>query len=454
MHGDPNAPPISLPKPLSLSPRTFGMEDLRDFCGPLGSFKTGLTPRVFSTGLTPRSGFTPRFTTGFTPRVNTSGPPTHDTNSFFSRNTGFSPPRPSEGVNKISPTGFTPKDVTGMKVPMRFPGTFTNTPPKMEPHMPAHMQHHKPLHPTHPQSAPHHMGHMQPPPTQGHHMHHPEMNGHMGMPMFDYVNRPAISAPPSTSKVHKNVSPVSDKDPEEMDMDERRRMKNRERVRKCRKRKQDRLNYLEDRTSELEKENGVLRAKLARKNPEVSKEPLTEEQLNDLRKKQHTTLAAYISAYNESNNDSFENSARHIWSHNAEIIYGSNGAVLNGVNSIVANKLASSAVFGLYKIKNYTVEWKQGSNEKCLVRWEIDVSVKKDAPKDVPLTAPFADLTSFYGADEIIPVQMMSHLTFDDGKITEEIRQLCLSQMAASVMAKFSNEAGKAAEVLSCLMKA
>jgi hypothetical protein len=399
----------SFSKTLAISPRTLGMEDLRDFCGPLGNFKTGLTPR-FSTGLTPRSGFTPRIHTGFTPRIGGSSQP--DTNAFFSRSTGFSP-RPSEMNNKISPTGFTPKDVSGMKMPMRFPGTFTSSPQK--PGMMEHLPMHK--------GAPSHM-----------HLSSPEMNG-MNMAMFDYVNR--NSAP---ANGHSNVSPMSEKNSNQDELDERRRMKNRERVRKCRKRKQDRLNFLEDRTSELEKENQQLKNKLARKG--TNGETLTEAQFKELRKKQNTTIAAYIRAYNESD-AAFETAARSIWSDNAEIISGVTGSCVTNVDAIISNKKASAALFTSYNIKQYTVHWRTNSNDKCSVNWEVEVVLAGNAPADLPLTAPFGTIASSLQG-ETLTFQMVSHLTFDEGKIVEELRQINTSRIADVIFSMYNEEPAKA----------
>ncbi|EGZ28026.1 hypothetical protein PHYSODRAFT_284177 [Phytophthora sojae] len=463
MSGDVGQQIGGLPKPISLSPRTFGMEDLRDFCGPVGTFKTGLTPRVFSTGLTPRSGFTPRFTTGFTPRINVNGlsqapnaPPTETQSAFMNRpGAGYSPRGGADANNnKISPSGFTPKDVSGAKVPMRFPGAFSNnSPPKMpmgdhpykqEPAPPqSHLQQMQQIH-QHTQQMNHgaqHHGHMP----------HPGMPN-MNMPMYDYMNRPALQQP---ADPRLSVTPNSDRVSDQEDLDERRRMKNRERVRKCRKRKQDRLNFLEDRTAELEKENGMLKAKMARKDSGAKDEPMTEAQLNDLRKKQNTTLSSYIRAYNEVDGSAFESSARGIWADNAEILYGSSGARVAGMNDIVASKKSSASVFSKYEIKQYTVQWMPNSTDKCLVTWEVEVSVKKEAAKNVPLTAPFAELAPHYGgSNEPLSFQMISRITFEEGKITEEIRQLNLSRIGEKALKQFAEDPKKAADVLRCLMVA
>ncbi|ETK77678.1 hypothetical protein L915_16074 [Phytophthora nicotianae] len=460
LNGDVGQQIGGLPKPISLSPRTFGMEDLRDFCGPVGTFKTGLTPRVFSTGLTPRSGFTPRFTTGFTPRINVTGlsqapnaPPSETSNGFISRpGAGYSPRSAVDASNnKISPSGFTPKDVSGAKVPMRFPGAFSNnSPPKMpmseqfkQEQAPSqtHMQqlqqiHHQSQQMNH--GAPHH-GQMP----------HPGMPS-MNMPMYDYMNRPALqqSADPRLS-----VTPNSDRVSDQEDLDERRRMKNRERVRKCRKRKQDRLNFLEDRTAELEKENGALKAKMARKDSGLTDEPLSETQLNDLRKKQNTTLSSYIRAYNEADGSAFETSARAIWADYAEILYGTSGARVAGMTDIVASKKSYASVFAKYEIKQYTVQWKPNSTDKCLVNWEVEVSVKKEAAKNVPLTTPFAELAPHFGdSNEPLSFQMSSHITFEEGKIVEEIRQLNLSRIGEEALKQFAQDPKKAADVMRCLM--
>ncbi|KAG7378748.1 hypothetical protein PHYPSEUDO_009522 [Phytophthora pseudosyringae] len=461
LNGDVGQQIAGLPKPISLSPRTFGMEDLRDFCGPVGTFKTGLTPRVFSTGLTPRSGFTPRFTTGFTPRINVTGlsqapnaPPNETPSAYMSRpGAGYSPRSAADANNnKISPSGFTPKDVSGAKVPMRFPGAFSNnSPPKMamadqykqeqQPPPQSHIQqmqqiHHQAQQMNH--GAPHH-GQM---PHAG--------MANMNMPMYDYMNRPALQQP---TDPRLSVTPNSDRVSDQEDMDERRRMKNRERVRKCRKRKQDRLNFLEDRTAELEKENGVLKAKVARKDSGLKEEPLSEAQLNDLRKKQNTTLSTYIRAYNEADGSAFETSARGIWADNAEILYGSSGARVAGLIDIVASKKSSASVFDKYEIKQYTVQWKPNSTDKCLVNWEVEVIVKKEAAKNVPLTAPFAELAPhFGGAIEPLSFQMTSHITFEEGAIVEEIRQLNLSRIGEKALEQFSEDPKKAADVLRCLM--
>ncbi|CAI5745042.1 unnamed protein product [Peronospora destructor] len=437
LHGDVGHHMGGLPKPMSLSPRTFGMDDLRDFCGPVGTFKTGLTPRVFSTGLTPRSGFTPRFSTGFTPRINVAGlsqtsnvPPTESSSGYMNRpSAGYSPRNVSDGNNnKISPSGFTPKDVSGAKVPMRFPGAFpSNSPPKMlmtdqykqEPQPQSHLQqqmqqiHHQT------QQMNHHPGHM---------THNPVMSS-MNVPMYDYMNRSALQ---QTSDPRLSASPNSDHVSDQEDLDERRRMKNRERVRKCRKRKQDRLNFLEDRTAELEKENGMLRVKIARRNFGVKDGPLLETQLNELRKKQNITLTSYIRACNEADGSVFEVIARGIWAENAEIVYGSNGASITGVPDIIVSK----------------------KSKKCLVNWDVEAVVRKEAVKNVPLTMPFAELAPHFGdSSEPLSFQMTSHITFDeDGKIVEEIRQLNLSRISAKVLELFSEDPRKTADVLRCLV--
>ncbi|RLN93488.1 hypothetical protein BBJ28_00008660 [Nothophytophthora sp. Chile5] len=275
----------------------------------------------------------------------------------------------------------------------------------------------------------------------------------MNMHMYDYMNRPVLQ---QTSDPRSSVTPSSDRVSDQEDLDERRRMKNRERVRKCRKRKQDRLNFLEDRTAELEKENGALKAKVARKSgSSVKDEPITETQLNELRKKQNTTLASYIRSYNEADGAAFESGARSIWAENAEILYGNKGARVSGLNEIVANKRASGGVFASYEIKQYTVQWKPHSTDKCLVNWEVEVSVKKDAAKNVPLTAPFAELAPFFGEDsEPLSFQMISHFTFEEGKVVEEIRQLNLSRIGEKALTRFAEDPKKAADVLRCLMVA
>lgn len=459
----------ALQKPLALSPRTFGMDDLRDFCGPLGTFKTGLTPR-FSTGLTPRSGFTPRFSTGFTPRINITGlsqqqqQAQSDTNAFFSRNTGFSP-RASDvpQSQKISPTGFTPKDVSGMK--MRYSGSFngSSSPQKLslgqQLHHPQQM-HHQPY-------SHHHPGHHEP-------MGQNELA--MNMSMYEYMSRPTLHQPPPPAlqqqqppphlhmqdlRGSSKTSPVSEKGSDQEDLDERRRMKNRERVRKCRKRKQDRLNFLEDRTAELEKENHQLKSKMARQmasgagsSSSGGAEPLSESQLKELRARQSATIGAYIRAYNEAESGAFDATAHAIWTESAEVAYGNSGSALCGLEAIVANKRASSAVFSLYKIKQFSVQWKPAASDKCTVQWEVDVAVRADAPRDVPLTAPFADLGAFFGPSEVLSFRMTSHVTFEGDRIAEEIRQPNLMPISEVALAKFAQDPKQAADVLRCLLVA
>ncbi|CEG49601.1 hypothetical protein F443_16546 [Plasmopara halstedii] len=449
LNGDVGHSVAGLPKPISLSPRTFGMEDLRDFCGPVGTFKTGLTPRVFSTGLTPRTGFTPRFTTGFTPRINVAGlsqapnaPPNESSNVFLRNGVDAS-------NNKISPSGYTPKDVSGAKIPMRFPGAFSNnSPPKMamtehykqeqQPPSHSHLQQMQQIH--------HQTQHM------NHSSHHPGQIPHpsMNMNMYDYMNRPALQQP---TNPRLSVTPNSDRASDQEDLDERRRMKNRERVRKCRKRKQDRLNFLEDRTAELEAENGMLKTKMARTDCGVKVEPLSEVQLNDVRKQQNTTLFSYIRAYNETDGATFESCARDIWTNEAEILYGTSATCVAGLAAIVASKKSSASVFAKYEIKEYTVQWKHNSTDKCLVNWQVQVSLRKDAAKTVPLTAPFAELAPYFGGtNELLSFQMTSHITFAKGKIAEEIRQLNLSPICEKVLERFAEDPTKVANVLRCLM--
>lgn len=428
-----------LPKPISLSPRTFGMEDLRDFCAPLGSFKTGLTPR-FTTGLTPRSGFTPRFTTGFTPRISVTGLPDPVSTSTAPGSYMRSGYSPRADVNqKISPSGFTPKDVSGVKVPMRFPGAFAaNSPPEAYKH--ASMHHDQ----------------------QQHHHHHQQQLADMAamnMPLsYDYMSRPVIPPPmdPSVGRAS-NATPNSDRVSDQEDLDERRRMKNRERVRKCRKRKQDRLNFLEDRTAELEKENGVLRAKMARvSSTSAAAEPMSEAQLNELRKKQNTTLAAYVRAYNEAEGGAFESGAGNIWTENAEISLA--GDRVAGIHAILDSKRRSSAVFSSYKLRRYDVQWKPSApaHDKCDVTFDVDVVLSKSAASDkssVPLAAPFGELAAHLGEGEQLSFRIVSHVTFSaDGKIAEEIRQLDLAQVAQLALERLADSPLKAAAALRVLV--
>lgn len=467
----------ALQKPLALSPRSFGMDDLRDFCGPLGTFKTGLTPR-FSTGLTPRSGFTPRFSTGFTPRINITGlnhqqqqqQAQNDTNAFFSRNTGFSP-RASDvpPSQKISPTGFTPKDVSSMK--MRYPGSFASSGSPQK----HHALNQQLLH--HPQQQLHHQ-------TYNNHQHHPHHHEHMAqsdlamnLSMYEYMSRPTLHpppplsmAPPPPSSLHHQLqndfrsapsskaSPVSDdKGSDVEDVDERRRMKNRERVRKCRKRKQDRLNFLEDRTAELEKENHQLKTKVARQLAAaggVSAEPLSDAQLAELRTKQHATLAAYTRAYNDAESGVFDATAHAIWTDRAEVAAGASGTVVSGLEAIVSNKRASNAVFAMYQLKQVGMQWKAAGTgvDKCAVYWEVDVALRPDAPRDVPLTAPFADLSAFFSPSEVLSFRLTSHVTFEGDRIAEEIRQLNLLPISEAALAKFAQDPRRAADALRCLL--
>uniref|UniRef100_M4B159 BZIP domain-containing protein n=1 Tax=Hyaloperonospora arabidopsidis (strain Emoy2) TaxID=559515 RepID=M4B159_HYAAE len=278
----------------------------------------------------------------------------------------------------------------------------------------------------------------------------------MNMNMYEYMHRPMLQQQQQSVDARMSGTPCSDRASDQEDLDERRRMKNRERVRKCRKRKQDRLNFLEDRTAELEKENGLLKAKVARKASGVKDhEPLTDVQLDELRKSQTTTLLAYIRAYNEAaEGATFDMNACSIWTDNAEILYGSSGTSVTGLAGIIACKKSSSSVFAKYDIKQYMVQWKPNSTDKCLVNWDIEVIVKQDAAKDVPLTAPFADVAPHFGATgEVLTFQMTSHITFEGAKIVEEIRQLNLSRISEKALEQFGDDPKKAADVLRSLMK-
>lgn len=409
-------------KAMQLSPQ-FGMDELRDFCGPLGGgapFKTGLTPRsnLFSTGLTPRSGLTPRnhsYQSGLQHLNMSNGTANHhlltqdETAMYLNReNLGFSPPR-SGSITKISPSGYTPKDLSGMKVPLRYPHAFNST-PKYEL---------TELHSGN-QSSSQHLG-------------------SNDMTMFDYMQRPT-----STSLVGSNNSiEISSQD----DMDERRRMKNRERVRKCRKRKQDRLNFLEDRTDLLERENGVLRAKVESRDSEH----LTDAEIDALRVKQTNTIAAYVQAYNGDKAD-FNNLARSIFNDFSRIIYGNGGTQTSGVDTIVAVKESNDKIFNLYNIKQYSVQWNQNSNNKCVVYMNVQVSVQPNADQNVPFTTPFARISTFFEPGHVFEFQMASHLTFQGAKIDEEIRLLNLQLIANLAIAEFHNDPKKATEVLRSLV--
>nr|CCA20328.1 conserved hypothetical protein [Albugo laibachii Nc14] len=409
-------------KTMQLSPR-FGMDELRDFCGPLGAgapFKTGLTPRsnLFSTGLTPHSGLTPHnhsFSSGMHQSNMSNGPASHhlltpdETAMYLNREIlGFSSPT-SGSVTKISPSGYTPKDLNGMKVPLRYPHAFNIT-PKYEM---------TELHSSNPTSSQH--------------------LGSNDMAMFEYMQRPV-----STSIVGSNNSmELSSQD----DMDEKRRMKNRERVRKCRKRKQDRLNFLEDRTDSLERENGVLRAKIESR---VS-EQLTDAELDALRVKQAKTIAAYVRAYNEDTTN-FNNSARGIFTDFSRIIYGNGGTQTSGVDTIIALKESNDKVFSLYNIKQYSVQWNQNAKNKCVLYTSVQVSIHPNADQNVPFTSPFARISPLFEPGHIFEFQMSSHLTFQGAKIDEDIRLLNLQHIANYAITEFENDSKKATEVLRSLV--
>ncbi|OQS04495.1 hypothetical protein THRCLA_03279 [Thraustotheca clavata] len=217
------------------------------------------------------------------------------------------------------------------------------------------------------------------------------------------------------------------------ELDARRRMKNRERVRKCRKRKQDRLNYLEDRNNELEKENSELKTKIMRRGDgSPINKAMTEEALMELRAKQTNTLQLIQAIVNEGMM-SFEASAKSVWTPNATIMDGVTGEKLTNIDSIVENKRISASVFSNYKIKNFSVEW-QG-HEKAMVKWDIEASLRPNAPSSIVLSSPFHQLAPHYN-NEMFPFYMVSHLTFNGDKVTEEVRFIDVAKLLAVVAPK------------------
>ncbi|KAH9079021.1 hypothetical protein Ae201684P_010878 [Aphanomyces euteiches] len=237
---------------------------------------------------------------------------------------------------------------------------------------------------------------------------------------------------------------ASDNMEKQDELDARRRMKNRERVRKCRKRKQDRLNFLEDRNNELEKENSELKTKIMRRGDgSPINKAMTEEALLELRAKQTNTLQLVQAIINEGMM-SFEASAKSVWTPNATIMDGVTGEKLTNIDNIVENKRISASVFSNYKIKNFSVDWQ--AHDKAMIKWDIEASLRPNAPSSIILSSPFHQLAPHFN-NEMFPFHMVSHVTFSGDKIAEEVRFVDVAKLVAVVMQK-QRDPSKMSEII------
>ncbi|RHY16259.1 hypothetical protein DYB25_008706 [Aphanomyces astaci] len=239
-------------------------------------------------------------------------------------------------------------------------------------------------------------------------------------------------------------SPGSDNLDKQDELDARRRLKNRERVRKCRKRKQDRLNFLEDRNNELEKENGELKTKIMRRGDgSPINKAMTEEALLELRAKQTNTLQLVQAIINEGMM-SFEASAKSVWTPNATIVDGVTGEKLTNIDVIVENKRISASVFSNYKIKNFSADWQ--AHDKAMIKWDIEASLRPNAPSSIALSSPFHQLAPHFN-NEMFPFHMVSHVTFSSDKIAEEVRFVDVAKLLSAVVSK-QRDPSKVAEIV------
>ncbi|RHY22288.1 hypothetical protein DYB32_009543 [Aphanomyces invadans] len=217
------------------------------------------------------------------------------------------------------------------------------------------------------------------------------------------------------------------------ELDARRRLKNRERVRKCRKRKQDRLNFLEDRNNELEKENGELKTKIMRRGDgSPINKAMTEEALLELRAKQTNTLQLAQAIINEGMM-SFEASAKSVWTPNATVLDGVTGEKLTNIDVIIENKRISASVFSNYKVKNFSADWQ--AHDKAMIKWDIEASLRPNAPSSIALSSPFHQLAPHFN-NEMFPFHMVSHVTFSGDKIAEEVRFVDVAKLISVVVQK------------------
>ena len=350
---------------------SLGIEDLYSSLG------SGFTPRG-GTGFTPRTGtgFTPRadfnLSTGFTPR------------SGFNLSTGFTP-RSSTGFTPRSGTGFTPK---GMGREMFFAGL---TPKKeqvdAEPLLLPSLN---------------------------------ENNAVLPPALFNYLN------------AGQDVDGVDHY--KQAETDARRRMKNRARVTKCRKRKQDRLSYLEGRNSELEMENDQLRVKVSSTGELNNDDEMNTSAKEAMMNSQTDTLDRLKTAINNGL-ETVEASAQNIWLHHANMVHGGNGARSTGFNEIIKHFEAMSKVFSFYRVKNVSVARQGKSCSKAVATWDIELVLFAKPTKSARSTGPFHQLAPHLAGNKI-RFNTTSYLTFKGDKIVEEVQVVDTLALLSGILTK------------------
>lgn len=226
-------------------------------------------------------------------------------------------------------------------------------------------------------------------------------------------------------------------DMKKQESDARRRLKNRERVRKCRKRKNDRLDYLESRNTELEHENEALRSKLGRIGiaQDVGEAAIQGEAARaTMIQSQRATLERLKNAINTGSSNAIVQTGSSIWLNHATLIHGTNGKKIHGMDQILNDyDTALNHVFSSYRVRNVSYT---SNNDDTLTKgtavWELDVSVKADA---APGVAPFSQLAQYFDGDRV-RVKVTSYLTFKGDKIAQEIRLIDTFQLVASILEK------------------
>ena len=331
------------------------------------------------------SGFTPRAGTGFTPRAGTGFTP----RSGFNLSTGFTPRSGfnlSTGFTPRAGNGFTPK---GLGREMFFAGlTPKNEPVVAEP---------LPL-----------------PPRN-------ENNTVVPPAFFEYLN--------AGQDVDGGVDHYK-----QAETDARRRMQNRARVTKCRKRKQDRLSYLEGRNSELEMENDQLRVKASSTGELNIHDEMNTSAKEAMMISQEVTVDRLKTAINNGLG-TVEEAAQNIWLHHANMVHGGNGARSTGFNEIVKHFEAMSRVFSSYRVKNVSVARQGKSCSKAVATWDIELVLFAKPAKAARSTGPFHQLAPHLAGDKI-RFTTTSYLTFKGDKIVEEVQVIDSLALLSGILTK------------------
>lgn len=228
----------------------------------------------------------------------------------------------------------------------------------------------------------------------------------------------------------------------------RRKMKNRERVRKCRERKDNRFTYLIQRNASLEAENDLLMSK-CQKFDHLVPSGLAVNAKSHIINAQLATVTALKEALN-GGIEAIRVAALRVWHQNAHIIHACSGHRSGGFDAILDHYEMASKVYESYNVKRVRLDYPTDSVCHAVAHWDLDVVLRHILPTHTTRLPPFSTMAE-HVAGETITMTMTSYLTFKDDKISEDVRVVNSLDLLSSIL---SNNPTRSATSVSAITHA